>query len=93
MSMQGSRINVTRVTMAKLFKYGTSMLISALALLGFIIIVNYLFGAKTNYTDVTRNRIHTLTDNTKVLLEKIDFPINVNAFYLSSNQMRIVPSG
>ncbi len=88
--MQGSRINVTRVTMAKMFKYGTSMLLSALALLGFIIIVNYLFGAKTNYTDITRNRIHSLTDNTKVLLEKIDFPVKVNAFYLSSNQMRIV---
>ncbi|MFC1485549.1 GldG family protein [Candidatus Latescibacterota bacterium] len=88
--MQGQRINLFKVTATKILKYGTSMFISAFALLGFIIITNYVLAVRTNYVDITREKINTLSDNTEMLLDNIDFPINIKVFYLSSNQARIV---
>ena len=75
---------------AKTLKYGTSMIISVFALLGFLIIANYVSAVRTNYVDITRNKINTLSENTAALMEQIDFPINVKVFYLSANQARII---
>jgi ABC-type uncharacterized transport system involved in gliding motility auxiliary subunit len=87
--MQGKRSNLTLITLTKIFKHGTSMLVSALALLGFVIIVNYLFVMKTGYIDTTKGKINTLTDQTKMLLKDITFDVEINAFYISASQARI----
>ncbi len=88
--MQGQRINLLKVTISKILKHGTSLFITAFALLGLFIIINYIFAVKTNYIDLTKNRINSLTENTKSFLGEIDFPINIKAFYLSASQARML---
>jgi len=84
--MQGKKTNLTKVALSKLLKHGLSSVIFGIAFLGLLVIVNYIIVIKTTYFDITKNKIHTLTKETKNLLEKIDYKINIKAFYLSKNQ-------
>ncbi len=87
--MQGKKLNLTKIAISKLFKHGFSSFIFAFALLGILIIINYLFVVKTSYFDITRNKKFTLTEQTKNLLKEINYNINLKVFYLSKYQHRI----
>ena len=84
--MQGKRANLTKLALSKLLKHGISLIIFAVALLGVLISVNYVFAVKTSFFDVTKNKIHSLSDETINLLDEIDYKINIKAFYLQKNQ-------
>ena len=84
--MQEKRTNLYMLTLSKLFKHGFSQLIFAISLLGVLIIVNYLVASKTSYVDITRNKVNSLSVETKNLLKEINYPLTIKAFYLSSNQ-------
>jgi len=85
-SMQGKQTNLTKVAFSKLLKHGVSSLLFVIALLGVLIIVNYIVAIKTSFMDITRNKIHSLTPETINLLKEIDYPVNIKAFYLTKNQ-------
>ena len=87
--MQGQKTNLTKLTLMKVFKHGMSMFISAIALLGLLVIVNYIVAARTHYTDFTNTKINTLTDESRQLLADIDFPVSIKAFYVTRSQTRI----
>ncbi len=84
--MQGKKSNLTKLALSKLLKHGISLIIFAVALLGVLISINYIFAVKTTFFDVTRNKINSLSDETLNLLEEIDYKINIKAFYLQKNQ-------
>lgn len=84
--MQGEKTNLTKVALSKLLKHGLSSIIFAIAFLGVLVIANYVLAVKTSYFDITKNKIHTLSEETKNLLEEINYKINIKAFYLSKNQ-------
>ncbi|HDY89806.1 MAG TPA: hypothetical protein ENH82_17030 [bacterium] len=84
--MQGKRTNLLKVALLKLFKHGFSSIIILIALFGVLISVNYVFAVKTSFIDITKNKIHSITDESKNLLDEIDYKINIRAFYLSKNQ-------
>ncbi len=87
--MQSKKINLTQKTLAKLLRHGSSMVVFAVALLGILIIINYLVALHFGYIDVTENNIHSLSSSSKKLMDEIDFPVNIKAFYLAKNQKRI----
>jgi len=87
--MQGKRTNVTRVFFEKIFKYGLSSFIFTVALAIGLIIINYIAAVKTTGYDVTRNKVNTLSYETRKLLEDINFNVDVKAFYTRGTERRI----
>ncbi len=84
--MQGEKTNLTKVALSKLLRHGLSTIIFAVAFLCVLVIANYVLAVKTTYYDITKNKINTLSEETKNLLKGIDYQINIKAFYLSKNQ-------
>lgn len=67
----------------------TSLVLLALAFIAAVIISNQLFkGLKIDLTD---NKLHTLSDGTKRIVEKINEPINLH-FYFSDKATENIPS-
>ena len=87
--MQGKKINITQKTIAKLFRHGSSMIVFAIALLGTLIILNYMVAINFGYFDITKDNVHSLSSSSRKLMKEIDFPVNIKAFYLSKNHKRI----
>ncbi len=87
--MQGKRTNLTRVLFSKIYKYGLSPVIFAMALLIGLIAVNYVVAVKAPQFDVTRNKVNSLSRETMKLLDDINFNVTVRAFYMSNSQRRI----
>jgi len=87
--MQGKRINVTRVTIGKIFKYGFSSVIFACALIIALVVINYVIAVKSLTFDVTKFKTNSLTQASLNLLKEINFNVNIKAFYPDSDQRRI----
>ncbi|MBT4482661.1 MAG: GldG family protein [Candidatus Latescibacteria bacterium] len=79
--MQGKRTNITIVTLSKFYQHGLSPLIIIGTFLIGLIIINYVVSVKTLSYDVTENKKNTLCDETRNMLEDINFDVNVKAFY------------
>jgi ABC-type uncharacterized transport system involved in gliding motility auxiliary subunit len=67
----------------------TSLMLLALAFIAAVIVTNQLF--KGLRIDLTDNRLYTLSDGTKRIVEKIDEPINLH-FYFSDKATENIPS-
>jgi ABC-type uncharacterized transport system involved in gliding motility auxiliary subunit len=67
----------------------SSLLLLALAFIAAIIVSNQLFGGWR--IDLTENRLYTLSDGTKQILENLDEPINLY-FYYSDRASEDVPT-
>lgn len=87
--MQGKKSNLTKIALSKLFEHGLSKIIFAFSLLIVLLIVNYILSVKTSYVDITKNKIYTLSDQTKEFLGRIDYKVEIKAFYLLKNQYRL----
>ncbi|MHB9031297.1 MAG: GldG family protein [Candidatus Latescibacterota bacterium] len=87
--MQGKRTNLTKVIFTKIYKYGLSPVIFALALFFGLVAINYVVAVKTPYYDITRNKVNSLSGETVNLLDQITFNVSVKAFYLASGQRQI----
>ena len=79
--MQGKRINVTRVKIEKIFKYGLGSVIFACALIIALVIINYVIAVKSITFDVTKFKTNSLTQASLNLLKEINFKVNIKAFY------------
>jgi len=87
--MQEIRTNVTKVFLKKIYTHGIGPVILAVALFIALFIINYIAAVRTTSIDVTNNKINSLTDQTKLLLDDITFPVTIKAFYNDSSQERI----
>ncbi|HEX7719510.1 MAG TPA: Gldg family protein, partial [Woeseiaceae bacterium] len=66
-----------------------SLVLLALAFIAAVIISNQLFSGWR--IDLTENRLYTLSDGTKRILQNIDEPINLH-FYFSDRATESLPS-
>jgi ABC-2 type transport system permease protein len=87
--MQGKKSNLTKIAVTKLFEHGLSKMIFAVSLLIMLFLTNYILAIKTSYIDITKNQIYTLSDQTKEFLDRIDYRVDIKAFYLLKNQYRV----
>jgi ABC-2 type transport system permease protein len=87
--MQGKKLNLTRLALSKLFKHGFSSIVFAIALFGVLVIVNYMVAIKTSFIDITKNKIHSLSPQSKTLLKELNYKVNIKAFYLADTQHQI----
>ena len=62
-------------------RYGTLSLVSVLAVLGILVAVNYLSTVRTKRWDLTANQIYSLSDQTVKILDGLDAPVTMTAFY------------
>lgn len=87
--MQGRKTNVLFIMLSRIFKHGISSILIALALFLVLVIINYIVAVKTTFFDISRNKIFSITEQSKNLLKEVDYPVTIKAFYLSKNFHRI----
>ncbi|MBU1119122.1 GldG family protein [Patescibacteria group bacterium] len=65
-------------------QYGTNSILLIVAVLGILILVNYIAQKEVYRVDVTKNKQYTLSDQTKNVLDQVDEEIKIIAFYTDS---------
>lgn len=70
-------------------KYGTNALISVLAVLGIIVLVNFIVSKRNYRVDLTAGSIYSLSEQTKKILKNLNKDINVYPFYKAAEQERM----
>lgn len=71
-------------------KYGSTAIITILALLGILILVNYIADRESVRWDLTENKKYTLSDQTEKVLDKIDQEVKIVAFFSQQDPSREV---
>ena len=66
-------------------KYGTNTAVAILALLGVLVIANFIAKKENVRWDLTKSKKYSLSDQTKKVLERVDQDIKVTLFYQTSN--------
>lgn len=66
-------------------KYGTNTIVAILAMLGIIILVNFIAKKENVRWDLTKSKKYTLSDQTKNVLKRLDEDVKVTLFYQSGN--------
>ncbi len=61
--------------------YGTNTFIFVLAVLGILVVLNYLAWSKGGRLDVTREKLYSISDQTKKVLDNLDKEVEVLAFF------------
>ncbi len=69
-------------------KHGSTALISILALLGVLILINYIADRESVRWDLTENKKYTLSDQTEKVLDKIDQEVKIIAFFSQQDPRR-----
>ena len=87
--MQGRRTNLTRVILEKIYKYGLSPVVFALALLLGLIAANYVIAVRAPSYDVTKNKVNSLSRETVNLLNQLKFDVTIKAFYTTNSQRQV----
>jgi ABC-type uncharacterized transport system involved in gliding motility auxiliary subunit len=62
-------------------RYGSNTLVMSLAFVGIIVVVNYLVFTHPKQWDLTEDKMHTLSPETKDILEKLPDKVSIKAFY------------
>jgi ABC-type uncharacterized transport system involved in gliding motility auxiliary subunit len=87
--MQGKRTNLTKVILEKIYKYGISPVIFALAILLGLVAFNYVAAVRAPSFDVTRNKVNSLSKETLKLLGQLKSNITIKAFYTTNTQRQL----
>lgn len=66
-------------------KYGTNTAVAILALLGILILANFIAKKENIRWDLTKSKKYTLSDQTKNVLDRLDQDIKVTLFYQTDN--------
>ena len=69
-------------------KHGTNTIVAILAMLGILILINFIAIKENVRWDLTKNKKYTLSDQTKKVLENLDEEIDVTLFYQTGNPER-----
>jgi ABC-type uncharacterized transport system involved in gliding motility auxiliary subunit len=65
-------------------RYGGNVLLMVLALLGIVVLANYVASKNTKQWDLTANKVNTLAPETLQALQQLQSPVKAIAFYTSS---------
>ncbi len=66
-------------------RYGGNVLLMSVALLGILVVVNYLATKNTQQWDLTANKVNTLAPETQQTLQNMSAPVKAIGFYLASS--------
>lgn len=69
-------------------QYGSNMLLMVIAVLGILILINFIAGKNLTRTDFTKNQQFTLSEQSKKILEDVNEPISIVAFYQASSPLK-----
>ncbi len=69
------------------FRFGSNTIIIFISAIVIIIVVNSLFSNNPLYWDLTQNKTNTLSVETKTLIDQIDEPINIQAFFTDTTKI------
>ena len=69
-------------------RYGTNILIMAVAFFAIIVLVNFLFFRNFQRFDVTATRFFTLAPQTAQILSNLEVPVRANAFFVEGDIRR-----
>lgn len=62
-------------------RYGSNALLMTLAVIGIVIVVNYLVSSHSKQWDLTEDKTNTLTDESVQTLKSLKSPVQAEAFY------------
>lgn len=62
-------------------RFGANMLLAIVAVLGILILINFIFYKENTRWDLTKNKRYTLSQQTKKILKKIDQDVTIRGFY------------
>ncbi|NQU99469.1 MAG: GldG family protein [Parcubacteria group bacterium] len=66
-------------------KYGTNTAVAILALLGVLVIANFIAKKENVRWDLTKSKKYSLSDQTKKVLDRVDQDVQITLFYQASN--------
>lgn len=66
-------------------KYGTNTLVAILALIGILVLLNFIAKKENIRWDLTKSKKYTLSDQTQEVLKRLDKEVKVTAFYQTGN--------
>lgn len=66
-------------------QYGLQTAVTIIVLLGIFILINFIAQKELTRIDLTINKAHSLSEETKSVLKQIEEPIKISAFYQESN--------
>lgn len=69
-------------------QYGSNMILLIVAVLGILILVNYIARKEVTRIDLTKNKQYSLSDQSKKILNQVKDEVIVTAFYTESNGAR-----
>jgi ABC-type uncharacterized transport system involved in gliding motility auxiliary subunit len=78
--MAGQWREVARSFQHRQTRYGTMALTSVVAVVGILVIVNYLATRQSKRWDLTQGRIYSLSDQTVKILSGLDAPVTIRLF-------------
>jgi len=88
--IKGASKKASKVLGARQTKFGSNTLVLILALLGILILVNYIVRKESGTLryDMTKNKQFTLSDQTKKALKNLDDDVAITAFFQTDNSSR-----
>ncbi|MFA6296687.1 MAG: Gldg family protein [Patescibacteria group bacterium] len=88
--IKGASKKASNVLGARQTKFGSNTLVLILALLGILILVNYIVRKESGTLryDMTKNKQFTLSDQTKKVLQNVNDDVNITIFYQTDNPSR-----
>jgi ABC-type uncharacterized transport system involved in gliding motility auxiliary subunit len=69
-------------------QYGSNMILMIIAVLGVLVLINFIAGKRLPRTDFTKNQQFTLSEQSKKILDEVDQPIKIVGFYQSSSSLK-----
>lgn len=69
-------------------KYGTNTILLIIAVLGIVVLINYIAQKEVYRIDVTKNKKYSLSDQTEKVLNKLNEDVQVIAFYTDNSPER-----
>lgn len=76
---------ITKILGLRQTRYGTNTLVAILALLGILVLLNFIAKKENVRWDLTKSKRYTLSDQTKEVLKRVDKEVKVIAFYQAGN--------
>lgn len=79
------RQEIGRFSRSRQAKYGGNMVLFSIGFVGFVGLLNYMSSRYHTRWDLTEAKSHSLSEQTKIILGRLEKPIKVLAFYQVSN--------
>lgn len=78
---------VRRFMLSRRMRYGSNALVLTCAVVGIVLMVNFIVARHPAKLDLTQNKMYTLSEETRQVLRKIDRDIKITAFFPEGDAM------